>query len=678
MRGRLIIFEGLDGTGKTTQIELLSKHLQEKGLPVIITRWNSSRLVSKAIKRAKKARLLTPYLYSTLHATDFHYRLENIIIPSLYEGYYVIADRYVYTALARDIARRVDRAWVEHLYALAPKPDLAFYCKTSLEESLERVIEKRSGGIPSYYEAGMDVVPHADPLDAFRAFQSRVASEYEWICRQYQLLEIDTTRRIDEVFDFVRQRVDGCIAAWHDEENQSDTVGQSSPVPHAAEITARPRMNLAAHSYPGKLIVIESVDKLATARQANILYNELLVRGCDVEIALTGDSWVGTEVERKALSKSILTLSAKVLLSTSEIALMFEQKIVPTLSRGGLLILDGYMANLVSRFCAAGLYPEWFDAVYRVFPIKPDLTIFLDAPLHELMRRRSPFHTEKIFSGNIFGQSKSVWDETPDLSVLQKMVGLYREFARMEGWRTIPLRGTPNEVHKQVLEILPPDFFAKEVQPSERLALREVFRLLGQYDQEFDHPRKVAELALSIFDQLLPLHGFGVRERDALYYSAILHDIGHALSDKNHDEYTYEAIIRYAFTAISKTEQELIANIAYLHRVPYGKINVERLARLRATDQVIVKKMASLLRLADALDESGRGVVHNVRCYEEGGVLFIDLHAVSKARQEREAVLRKADMFEQVYQKPVVVERNLIEKRSRRAVASRQSHGEQV
>ena len=178
MRGRLIIFEGLDGAGKTTQIELLSRHLQDRGQPVVVTRWNSSRLISKAIKRAKKAQLLTPYLFSTLHAADFIYRLENIIIPSLYEGYFVIADRYVYTALARDVARNVDRAWVEHLYALAPKPDIAFYCKTTINETLERVIERRDGESPSFYESGMDVIENNDPHEAFREFQSRIETEY--------------------------------------------------------------------------------------------------------------------------------------------------------------------------------------------------------------------------------------------------------------------------------------------------------------------------------------------------------------------------------------------------------------------------------------------------------------------------------------------------------------------
>src|SRR5689334_11338021 len=192
MRGRLIVFEGLDGAGKTTQIELLRKHLTQLGYPVVMTGWNSSRLISKAIKRAKKARLLTPHLYSALHAADFMYRLEHVILPALHEGYVVLADRYSYTGLARDLARGIDRSWVEEIYALSLVPDLAFYCTTPIEEALGRIIGREGGGSPAYYEAGMDVGSGSDPIAAYRAFQARVAAEYEWICRKYGLVDVDT------------------------------------------------------------------------------------------------------------------------------------------------------------------------------------------------------------------------------------------------------------------------------------------------------------------------------------------------------------------------------------------------------------------------------------------------------------------------------------------------------
>ena len=125
--------------------------------------------------------------------------------------------------------------------------------------------------------------------------------------------------------------------------------------------------------------------------------------------------------------------------------------------------------------------------------------------------------------------------------------------------------------------------------------------------------------------------------------------------------------MRESFGPMPDADREIVANVACLHRLPYTKMKFDHLARLSGAKQVIVKQLAALLRIADALDESGKLVVRGVRCYEEHGVMYIDLHAVGKALPERAAVLRKADMFERVYQKPVVVARNWIEKRARRA-----------
>src|SRR5437016_9888835 len=123
--------------------------------------------------------------------------------------------------------------------------------------------------------------------------------------------------------------------------------------------------------------------------------------------------------------------------------------------------------------------------------------------------------------------------------------------------------------------------------------------------------------------------------------------------------------MRESFKTVSEGEKEIIANIACLHRLPYARMKFDHLARLSGSNQIAVKRLAALLRIADALDESGKRVVQNIRCYEELGVVYFDLHAVSKALPERAAVLRKADLFERVYQKPVVVARNWIEKRER-------------
>lgn len=124
--------------------------------------------------------------------------------------------------------------------------------------------------------------------------------------------------------------------------------------------------------------------------------------------------------------------------------------------------------------------------------------------------------------------------------------------------------------------------------------------------------------------------------------------------------------MQHHFKTLTDAEKKIIANIAYLHNKGYSKMKLERLTRLSDVNQTIVRRLACLLRIADALDESGKQVVQDVRCYEENGVVIIDLHAVSKALPERVAVLRQADMFETVYQKPLNVVRNGLEKRARK------------
>ncbi len=515
----------------------------------------------------------------------------------------------------------------------------------------------------------MDVVPLPDPREAFREFQTRVAKEYESICRQYALCDIDTTRPIDDVFSIVRKEVDTAIEAWNTAPVAPPAGEKEQGVPGEFSAVAPPALEFEGpHSHKGKLIVFESADKIAASRQATLLANDLLTRGHDVELALAGDSWVGTEVERKALRKSILSVSTKALLSISELALMYEQVLIPALSRGGIVVMDGYLASLVSRYTSWGLHPSWFAALYKVFSCKPDFTFFLDAPLQELMRRRSPLASKGLYTETMFSQPQRSWDESPDLSILQNVIEQYRGFARREGWYVVHHRGTAAEVHRIIHNALPEALLAGLPRAEERASLRDVFQLFMRYEQSFDHSRIVAGMALSLFDQTVQMHGYGDHERDLLFYAAMLHDIGHALSDKRHDEFTFEAIINAAFSSITEDDRELIANIACLHRLPYGELSMEHCARLKPERQLLVKRMAALLRIADALDESGRHAVQAVRCYEDRGVVTVDLHAVSKVRQEREAVLRKADMFERVYHKPVVVERNGLEKRMRRTL----------
>src|SRR5512136_1369873 len=175
--GKLFVVEGIDGSGKTTQLGLLAKWLSAAGRPVFVTEWNSSTLVKAATKAGKKKNTLTPTTFSLLHATDFADRLMYMIVPPLKAGMIVVADRYAYTAFGRDVARGVDRMWVRDLYSFAVRPDLALYFRVPIEVSVDRLLARRVK--LKFYEAGMDMGWSANPVESFRLFQSRVLDEYE-------------------------------------------------------------------------------------------------------------------------------------------------------------------------------------------------------------------------------------------------------------------------------------------------------------------------------------------------------------------------------------------------------------------------------------------------------------------------------------------------------------------
>src|ERR1051325_4780764 len=138
--GKLIIVEGIDGSGKSTQLQLAKRYLEARGYPTFFTEWNSADLVKAVTKKGKKKMILTPMTFSLLHATDFAHRLVHNILPPLKAGMIVLADRYVYTAFARDVVRGCDPAWVRKVYDFAPRPDRAFYFKVPIEVSVSRLL----------------------------------------------------------------------------------------------------------------------------------------------------------------------------------------------------------------------------------------------------------------------------------------------------------------------------------------------------------------------------------------------------------------------------------------------------------------------------------------------------------------------------------------------------------
>ena len=194
-KGKLIVVEGIDGSGKSTQLSLLSQWLRSHRIAVAFSEWNSSPLVRETTKRGKKKNMFTPVTFSLIHATDFADRTERNIIPLLKAGAVVLCDRYIYTAFARDASRGMDSEWIRELYAFAVKPTVAFYFRVPLETAMKRISDARAGF--KFYEAGMDLGLSADPDESFRLFQGRILEEYEKMIPEFGLTVIDATLPIE-------------------------------------------------------------------------------------------------------------------------------------------------------------------------------------------------------------------------------------------------------------------------------------------------------------------------------------------------------------------------------------------------------------------------------------------------------------------------------------------------
>ena len=211
-KGKLIVVEGIDGSGKSTQIDLLYKWLKAKGYSVFFTEWNSSTLVNSTARLAKEKKMFTPTTFSLLFATDFADRWENYIMPLLKAGVIVLADRYAFTAFARDVARGVDRQWVRNLYSFAPQPDLALYYQVPVEKAVDRIVAGRSK--IKYYEAGMDVGLANNRVDSFSLFQKKIKDEYDSMIDEYAFTVFNATRPVEDQQKELRKIVKSLIKNW--------------------------------------------------------------------------------------------------------------------------------------------------------------------------------------------------------------------------------------------------------------------------------------------------------------------------------------------------------------------------------------------------------------------------------------------------------------------------------
>jgi dTMP kinase len=200
-RGLLIAFEGPDGSGKTTQRKLFKSWLKSEGHDVLTTKWNSSLLIKPLVKARKAARSLSPDEFSLLHAADFRYRLDTEILPALWDGKIVIADRYLFTALARDAARGLDLRWLLEIYRPIFWPDIVFYFSVSPETSGKRIAAERS---PTYYEAGQDVTELQDSMQSYKQFIGRVIQEYEALAKIFHFVTVDAEQSIFDQHRLIR------------------------------------------------------------------------------------------------------------------------------------------------------------------------------------------------------------------------------------------------------------------------------------------------------------------------------------------------------------------------------------------------------------------------------------------------------------------------------------------
>lgn len=204
IKGKLIVIEGTDGTGRSTQVSMLKNWLEIQGYAVVETGWARSNLMHKSIEMAKSGNIMDRMTFTLLYSTDFADRFENQIIPALKSGHIVLADRYIYTAFVRDAVRQPNSQWIRDLFSFAMIPHLVIYLKINAEALIPRVIE--SGGM-NYWEAGMDLHMGQDLFDSFVNYQSVLINEYDKLSKEFGFETIDATKEVDEIQDKIRGRV---------------------------------------------------------------------------------------------------------------------------------------------------------------------------------------------------------------------------------------------------------------------------------------------------------------------------------------------------------------------------------------------------------------------------------------------------------------------------------------
>lgn len=203
-KGKLIAIEGTDGSGRSTQVALLRNWLEVQGYAVVETGWARSNLMHKSLEMLKSGNMMDRMTFTLLYATDFADRFENLILPALKSGHIVLTDRYIFTAIARDIVREVDSQWTRDLFSFALEPDLTLYLKIDIENLIPRTIE---GGGMNYWEAGMDMHMGQDLFDSFVNYQSALIEQYDKLSKEFSFEAIDARKSVDDIQSMIRDKV---------------------------------------------------------------------------------------------------------------------------------------------------------------------------------------------------------------------------------------------------------------------------------------------------------------------------------------------------------------------------------------------------------------------------------------------------------------------------------------
>jgi dTMP kinase len=258
LSGKLIVIEGTDGAGRTTQINLLKPWLEELGHAVLDTGMTRSRLAGEGIRRAKEGNNLGHVTQSLFYATDFIDRFENDIVPALRAGFIVLTDRYIYSLMARGIIRGMDPSWIRSIYSVALKPDAVFYLRIGIDQLLPRVVFSRGF---DYWESGMDLYPGHDMYDSFCNYQAALLTEFDQLGEEYMFETVDASADADTVCSHLKKRILRIL-----EPEPRETVVSNSrselieaftqrglenfiPKPNRAEIHAGNGMERASHQH---------------------------------------------------------------------------------------------------------------------------------------------------------------------------------------------------------------------------------------------------------------------------------------------------------------------------------------------------------------------------------------------------------------------------------------------